>query len=233
MALGAGPDEVAQALLELRGTDRVSTLSAHSAGGTVGAATVVDDQALSADHVDRLGERLQQALAAHSLANPLRPGLPLAQVAGRLGVTADIVQVVAAHLEGLRVVEGRISLGDQESAPEDDAIWLAARARLGAGGLDVPPWRALGLERELVYALIGRGALVKVSDEVACLPEQIDLVKDTLRAMPAQFTVSQFRDRAGLSRKLAVPLLEWCDRQELTVRSGDQRSVRRGALSES
>jgi selenocysteine-specific elongation factor len=90
----------------------------------------------------------------------------------------------------------------------------------------------LGIDGELVHALIRHGSLVKVSEDFVYLPEQIARVKEALLAMPPRFTVSQFRDQAGLTRRLAVPLLEWCDRQELTVRQGDERRVRPEALSD-
>jgi selenocysteine-specific elongation factor len=31
------------------------------------------------------------------------------------------------------------------------------------------------------------------------------------------------RERTGASRKYLIPLLEWCDRQRVTIRRGDQR----------
>jgi selenocysteine-specific elongation factor len=41
-----------------------------------------------------------------------------------------------------------------------------------------------------------------------------------------EFTVAQFRDAADLSRKYAVPILEWSDKEGLTVRRGDIRRFR-------
>ena len=41
-----------------------------------------------------------------------------------------------------------------------------------------------------------------------------------------EFTVADFRDRFGISRKYAVPLLEWLDRAGITRRDGDVRVVR-------
>ncbi len=41
------------------------------------------------------------------------------------------------------------------------------------------------------------------------------------------FTVAEFKDRFGLTRKWAIPLLEHLDRQRLTRREGDRRRVLR------
>jgi selenocysteine-specific elongation factor len=39
-------------------------------------------------------------------------------------------------------------------------------------------------------------------------------------------SVAGLRDVLGLSRKFLIPLLEWSDREGLTVRSGDTRRLR-------
>jgi selenocysteine-specific elongation factor len=41
-----------------------------------------------------------------------------------------------------------------------------------------------------------------------------------------EVTVGRLREALGLSRKFLIPLLEWSDRQGLTVRSGDTRRLR-------
>ena len=37
--------------------------------------------------------------------------------------------------------------------------------------------------------------------------------------------VAQFKDLASVSRKYAIPLLEYFDREKVTVRSGDKRII--------
>ena len=39
------------------------------------------------------------------------------------------------------------------------------------------------------------------------------------------FTVGVFKDRYGISRKYAIPLLEYLDRERVTRRVGDSRVV--------
>jgi selenocysteine-specific elongation factor len=230
-AVAVGPDAVAGELLEMRGDEQVATLASHSGGGIAVGAVSIGDRVMSSAAAASLEERLRTARSSHSGANPLRPGLPLTEAAAQLGVSVDTAVAIARRMTDLDVVGGNLLAREAAPSPELDPDWKAARQRLfWQGGLNVPPWRSLGLDRELVHALIRRGALIKVSDDLVCLPEHIDRVKQALGELPASFTVSQFRDRVGVTRKLAVPLLEWCDRQELTVRKGDARSVRPGAL---
>jgi selenocysteine-specific elongation factor len=52
----------------------------------------------------------------------------------------------------------------------------------------------------------------------------------TLRALLAQrkgsrFSVPEFKDWTGVSRKYAIPLLEFLDRERVTRREGDERVV--------
>ena len=47
-----------------------------------------------------------------------------------------------------------------------------------------------------------------------------------LGGMTGPFTVAEFRDHSGLSRKYVVPILEWADREGLTIRRGDVRHLR-------
>ena len=56
----------------------------------------------------------------------------------------------------------------------------------------------------------------------------LDEVAEKTRAWDREsFTVGEFKDRTGLTRKLAIPVLEWLDSERVTVRSGNQRKILR------
>ncbi|HEX2420823.1 MAG TPA: SelB C-terminal domain-containing protein, partial [Acidimicrobiia bacterium] len=93
--------------------------------------------------------------------------------------------------------------------------------------LDPPPIRELGIAPDLLRALTRSGEVVRVSDDLVYLPEEIDEVITLVQAFDSPFTVSEFRTRAGVSRKYAVPLLEYTDREGITLRRGDLRTARR------
>lgn len=69
---------------------------------------------------------------------------------------------------------------------------------------------------------------MRVSDDLVYLPDQIEALTGRLEELPPRFTVAAFRDLTGLTRKYAVPLLEWMDRAGATVRTGDERSIGAG-----
>jgi selenocysteine-specific elongation factor len=56
----------------------------------------------------------------------------------------------------------------------------------------------------------------------------MDMVKRALREEFAQgeITPAAFRDRFGTTRKYTIPLLEYLDREGVTMRVGDRRRLR-------
>jgi selenocysteine-specific elongation factor len=60
-----------------------------------------------------------------------------------------------------------------------------------------------------------RDALARLKADVAALKQ----------SGPAHVDVAAFKDRYGLTRKYAIPLLEYLDRERVTRRVGDSRVV--------
>jgi selenocysteine-specific elongation factor len=46
-----------------------------------------------------------------------------------------------------------------------------------------------------------------------------------MKGTAAKVDVAAFKERYGVSRKYAIPLLEWLDRERVTRRTGDARVV--------
>jgi selenocysteine-specific elongation factor len=226
--LDATPDAIAQALLEIRRSERASTLAAHSGGGHPRDCVEAGEVLLLPAEADRLtGEMVQVVEAFHAEA-PLRPGVSMAELATRLNLTPGVVEVLSARDHRLRLEQGLVSRqGHSPPRPADQAPeWLAAKAQLEEAGLTPPRLNELSLDPEMVAALVRAGTLVKISSDLAYLPEAIDRLRAIVEQMPAGFSVSDFREAAGFTRKYAVPFLEWADGQGWTIRVGDQRTAR-------
>jgi selenocysteine-specific elongation factor len=73
--------------------------------------------------------------------------------------------------------------------------------------------------------------LVRVHGEMFFHSHAIDHLKGLLRAFASEhepdrlIDVPGFKDLAGVSRKYAIPLLEYFDRERITVRAGDKRII--------
>ena len=221
------PDQVADSLLTIRGREFLGRLSAESGGGHPTTGVVVGDEALVDDLFRDLARRAARLVGAEHVAHPLRPGLPLATLAERLGVSPAVAEELVARSSDL--VRSGPDVADKNheiglNAAQDEA-WLRARKRL-ASSLSVPVEAELGLDADVVAMKVRSGDLVRISNDLLYLPEQIDSIKTILASLDGDFTVAQFRDRSGLTRKYAVPILEWSDKEGLTVRRGDARRIR-------
>jgi selenocysteine-specific elongation factor len=76
--------------------------------------------------------------------------------------------------------------------------------------------------------LVQRGQLVRLEGKFLIHRAVLDEVAQQVREWQADtFAVGQFKDRFGLTRKLAIPILEWLDSERVTVRQGNQRKVLR------
>src|SRR5215813_13635938 len=76
--------------------------------------------------------------------------------------------------------------------------------------------------------LINSGELVRVADLIFHR-SALDGLRETLRKFKAErgakLDVGSFKDLTGISRKYAIPLLEYLDHQRVTRRSGDAREI--------
>jgi selenocysteine-specific elongation factor len=82
--------------------------------------------------------------------------------------------------------------------------------------------------RKILQLLIDSGLLIKVHGEMFFHRAALDDLIKKVRAYGATheaIDVAAFKDLAGISRKYAIPLLEYLDRQRVTRREGDRRIV--------
>jgi selenocysteine-specific elongation factor len=92
--------------------------------------------------------------------------------------------------------------------------------------LDARPEAVEGICRFLVQ----RRRLVRLDGKFLIHRAVLDEVAGRVRAWQVEdFGVAEFKDRFGLTRKLAIPALEWLDSERVTVRHGDRRRIVRRA----
>jgi selenocysteine-specific elongation factor len=87
----------------------------------------------------------------------------------------------------------------------------------------VPP----AVADRVVKLLVRQKTLVRV-DTLLFHADTLDRLKREVMALKgtaAKVDVAAFKERYGLSRKFAIPLLEWLDRERVTRRVGDARLI--------
>ncbi len=79
---------------------------------------------------------------------------------------------------------------------------------------------------DVYYFLLRRGELIRISSELVLTSAQLEFVHAQIRQQLDRghpFSVADFKQLFGISRKYAIPLLEFLDRNQVTKRVGDQR----------
>jgi selenocysteine-specific elongation factor len=136
---------------------------------------------------------------------------------------------LTAEGEAVRLSSHNVTLKQDE---EDAAAKIENAFR--AGGLATPavhevlaksgvdPTRA----RTLLQLMLRDRRLVRVSDELVFHASAMQSLRALLAQKKGQrFSVPEFKDWTGVSRKYAIPLLEYLDRDRITRRDGDLRAV--------
>jgi selenocysteine-specific elongation factor len=92
------------------------------------------------------------------------------------------------------------------------------------GGLKVDRVRA----QKIVTLLLRDKVLVKISDDLVFHQSALEQLRRqiaTYKLKASKIDVATFKEMTGVSRKYAIPLLEYLDRERVTRRVGDSREI--------
>lgn len=192
--------------------------------------------------LDLLKTQLVDYVKNARAANPLSPGVPREELRARFlphsGPT--YLQYLLDQLQSTKQISvsgsNVLPYGTQIGLTTDgqQAIREAIVAEIRKGGFQPPTLDDLLARlphpktelRSVYHFLLQRGELVKITSELVVLSDQITTLKNQLRSVfqPGQpFTVADFKDLLNISRKYAIPYLEYLDRERVTRRAGDKR----------
>ncbi len=138
---------------------------------------------------------------------------------------------VVAENEILRLKDHRVTLANdqKEIRGKIEDIYLKAK-------LQPPYFKEVNSEfpnvkgAEILGVLLKEGVLIKVKEELYFHKKAIDELKERLIAFLKknnEINPTQFKDMTGTSRKYSIPLIEYFDHEQLTVRVGDNRILRK------
>jgi selenocysteine-specific elongation factor len=220
-----------------------ATAEAIVARGCAGGALVrVGTSLVAPGALARLSQALLGAIRQHHADQPLADGLPREEARERLfsraasGVFEHVLAGLAA--EGRVVARDRLALaGHQVSlTAEEDAAFHAIDDLFKAAALAPPDMATAALKAKvqpevadrIAKLLVRRSRLVRV-DTLLFHVETLDQLRREVQAMKVAgvtgVDVGTFKDRYGLSRKYAIPLLEYLDRERVTRRAGAGRVI--------
>jgi len=82
--------------------------------------------------------------------------------------------------------------------------------------------------QKIVTLLLREKVLIKISDDLVFHQSALSDLRQKVAALKGstpKIDVAQFKDLTGVSRKYAIPLLEYLDRERVTRRVGDERII--------
>jgi selenocysteine-specific elongation factor len=183
-------------------------------------------------------DAMHETLKQFHRGNPLAPGLSKEELRGKqlpgappglLDALLALSKTVTSDGEILRLTSHKISLKQDE---EDASAKIENAFR--AGGLAVPSMQEVlgksGVEasraRSILQLLLRDKTLIRVNDELVFHCSALQSLRQLLAQKKGQkFAVPEFKDWTGVSRKYAIPLLEFLDRERITHRDGDTRII--------
>jgi selenocysteine-specific elongation factor len=191
-------------------------------------------RAVSKGWLAQKSQKLLSLLTAYHAKNPSAAGAPIA--VARMGLEPALAQLVFAKTAGIRVQGDLVSLAAhkaQLSNVEMQALSRIESTFRQAGFQPPAPGEVLqsaGLDanraRGLLEALIKNQKLVRISETLVFHADAILHIRKSLSAHRGRrFSVPEFKEWTQISRKYAIPLLEYLDNQRVTRRDGDSRIV--------
>jgi len=198
---------------------------------------------IHADFWRTLEKELTELLRQYHEKNPLQLGMRLDELKQRLlpdcePTVADAVverfvqeKVIKTERQRASVNSFTINLSVEQKRLNDEIEALYRDA-----GLSVPELDEL-LERypnqtvavkQVIQSMVEQGTLINITAQIYLHRESFLGALDEMEKIQADcgvISLGDFRDRAGTSRKFALPILNYCDNRKLTKRTGDLRKL--------
>jgi selenocysteine-specific elongation factor len=191
--------------------------------------------------IAQLAEQAAEELKRRLAGEEVSAGIPARDFAGRL-LPRPALPLADVYLEELRgrgtleLSEGRVVPPGKEShmTAAGEALTRKVEALYRGAGFDAPspaeaaehlnakPATVEGICRYLIQ----RNRLVRLEGKFLVHRAVMDEMARKVRDWEVEdFAVGDFKERFDLTRKLAIPALEWLDSERVTVRHGNRRKI--------
>jgi selenocysteine-specific elongation factor len=198
------------------------------------------------EYFEERAKRVLEQLERFHAANPLVAGLSKEDLRSRGGAGGAIPSPLLfnALLQALAerhqvIVQGetvRLAGREIRLTPEEAAAKEQISAAFEKAGLAVPSAQeviaSLAIDRaraaKIVQILLKESVLSKVTEDLIFHHTALSRLRELLAQRKKQnhrINVPTFKELTGLSRKYAIPLLEYLDRERVTRREGDERII--------
>jgi selenocysteine-specific elongation factor len=194
-------------------------------------------------------QRLRQDLTGHleryHKTNPLKAGMPKEELKTKLppNLSPKLFNLLMNQMlkDGeINVVEDTVHLASHTVAlgADQENIRDKIIKTYRQSGLQPPYFKELGKQltadqaraRDVLNLLVKEGRLVKVKEDLYFDADAVTRLKQRLvefLTVNGEISTPQFKEMTAASRKYVIPLIEFFDAQNFTIRIGDIRKLRK------
>ena len=195
---------------------------------------------------EQLMEEAGALLAAFHQSNPLKIGMSKEELKSRLPphvssrlFTLMIQQMaknnqVVQEENTVRLSTHSVSLGQDQTDVREKILDTYKK-----DGLTPPYFKEFCKTRNLddakaravLHVLVDEGLIVRIREDMYFHREAIDAIRKKLvdfLTAHGEISTPQFKDMTGASRKFVIPIIEYFDSRNVTIRVGDIRKLRNG-----
>jgi selenocysteine-specific elongation factor len=200
-----------------------------------------EDVLISPERIASLGNSMAARVEQFQKVNPLVSGIGKEQLRESLALRELVFRGVLDALVKARRVEVKdevVHVAGKGVVLRDEEAEAKTRIEqaFAAAGLKVPLLKevlaSLPVDKvraqKIVTLLLRDRVLVKLADELVFHRDALQQLRQQIVAQKAKtpkLNVGSFKDLFGITRKHAIPLLEYLDRERVTRRVGDERVI--------
>ncbi|UCE51102.1 MAG: selenocysteine-specific translation elongation factor [Desulfobacterales bacterium] len=195
--------------------------------------------------LEKLKKNILNYLAKYHSAYPLKAGMPKEELKTKLppALPAKLYNLslnlmikgnqIVQEENTVRLATHTISLGADQADVRDKILDTYLRSGLQppyfkelSKTLDINPNRA----KDVLMHLVDEALIVKIKEDLYFHAKAIDELKKRLVEFletKGEITTPQFKKMTGVSRKYVIPLAEYFDAKNVTLRVGDFRKLRK------
>ena len=252
---GGSPEEILAARVKRRGLAGLALQAAvaetgwlraeceRAAAALVAQGNVVRsaDILVATEHFNQAAQSALEVVKAFHQGNPLMAGMSKEELRERLELPEVVFTALLGKLETEKKLEssgeqvrlaGRVIVMKEDETHSKQTIERA----FADAGLRVPALKevlgSLKIDREraqrIVTLLLRDKVLVKLSEDLVFHQHALEELRKSVSSYTTRspkLDVAAFKDLTGVSRKYAIPLLEYLDRERVTRRVGDERVI--------
>ena len=210
-------------------------------GEQLGDIISLKDVLIAAPALQRIECALFSAVEAFHAADPLTGGISKQELWEKSGLNRELfvaaldrllaAKKLAISAEQVHLAGHRVLMKEEEAESKRQIEEAFATA-----GLKVPALKEVlaGLKidlpraQKIVTLLLRDKVLIKIGEDLVFHRETLEHLKHYVsqrKTRLPKIDISQFKELVGVSRKYAIPLLEYLDREHVTRRVGDERII--------